>query len=105
MPLYQDDCHPDAEHEITRLGRAGRYLALGQLLALINEVIEHGLPQGEQPAFLVNVPNGYGLFERCAPQMFGVFTIERTAGQQLLLRLLAVDTTANAARLAGAARV
>lgn len=70
--------------------RAGRFHALGQLLALIDEVIEHGLGS-----------------ERCAPRMFGVFSIEAppAPGQLPVLRVLAIGTSAQVARTAAAARV
>ncbi|CAE6818832.1 hypothetical protein R69746_05959 [Paraburkholderia aspalathi] len=107
MPCYQDDFHPDALQDFAQQQRAGRYHALGQLLALIDEVLAHGLASGEAPVHPVAVVNGYGLFERCAPRMFGVFSIEAppAPGQLPVLRLLAIDTTATAARVAAAARV
>ncbi|KWH23380.1 hypothetical protein WL99_26195 [Burkholderia cepacia] len=107
MPCYQDDYHPDALHDFGRQQQAGHFQALGQLLALIDEVIEHGLSQGEAPAHPVPVPNGYGLYERCAPRMFGVFAVvgAPVPGQMPVLRLLAVDTSAAAARATAAARV
>lgn len=107
MPCYQDELHPDAQQDFDLQRRAGRFHALGQLLALIDEVIEHGLGSGEQPVHPVAIVNGYGLYERCAPRMFGVFSIEAppTPGQLPVLRLLAIDTSAQAARTAAAARV
>jgi transcriptional regulator with XRE-family HTH domain len=106
VPCYQDEFHPDALQDFAVQQRAGRYHALGQLLALIDEVIEHGLGSGEQPVHPVTVVNGYGLYERCAPRMFGVFSIGAppTPGQLPVLRLLAIDTTAQAARTTAAAR-
>ncbi len=107
MPCYQDDYHPDALQDINALRQAGRYQALGQLLVLIDDVIEHGLSSSEMPAHPVTVGNGYGLYERCAPQMFGVFAIEQppAPGQLPVVWLLAVATTSVAARTAAAARV
>ncbi|MGF6292711.1 hypothetical protein [Paraburkholderia youngii] len=107
MPCYQDDYHPDALQDINVQRRAGRYRALGQLLVLIDDVIEHCLASGEMPVQPVTVLNGNGLYERCAPQMFGVFAIEQapSAGHLPVLRLLAVDVTQAGARAAAAARV
>ncbi|MCG5078788.1 hypothetical protein [Paraburkholderia tagetis] len=106
MACYQDDIHPAARVEITALRTAGRLKALGQLLVLIDDVIDHCLSSGEMPVHPVTVVNGHGLYERCAPQMFGVFSIENgMAGQLPTLRLLAVSTTPAAARTAAAARV
>ncbi|WP_159085601.1 hypothetical protein [Burkholderia sp. MSMB0856] len=107
MPCYQDDYHAGALQDFARRQQAGHFHALGQLLALIDEVIEHGLSSGETPADPIAVPDGYGLYERCAPRMFGVFSIVRAPapGQLPVLRLLAVDTSAAAARAAAAARV
>jgi len=107
VPCYQDDFHPDVLHDIYAHRQAGHFLALGQLLVLIDDVIEHGLSSGEAPAHPVAVANGRGLYERCAPRMFGVFSIEAVSapGQLPMLRLLAIDTTATAARVAAAARV
>ncbi len=107
MPCYQDDFHPGASQDIDAQRQAGRFHALGQLLVLIDDVIEHGLASGETPVHPVPIVNGRGLYERCAPQMFGVFAIEQPprAGQLPVLRLLAVDVTQARARAAAAVRV
>ncbi|WP_175948854.1 hypothetical protein [Burkholderia pyrrocinia] len=107
MPCYQDEFHAGALQDFARHQQSGRTHSLGQLLALIDEVIDRGLPQGEAPAHPVAVPNGYGLYERCAPQMFGVFSIvgAPAPGQLPVLRLLAMDTSAAAARATAASRV
>ena len=106
MACYQDDIHPGALTDINAQRAAGRLHALGQLLVLINDVIDHCLSSGEAPANPVAVINGHGLYERCAPRMFGVFSIENgVAGQLPTLRLLAVGTTQTATRAVAAARV
>ncbi len=107
MPTFQDDFHPDALLDITRHRRAARTNQLGQLMRLIDDVIDHGLAPGEYPVQPVTVLNGSGLYERCAPQMFGVFAIVQAPvpSQLPVFVLLAVDTTAAAARALAATRV
>jgi hypothetical protein len=105
VACYEDDFHPDALADILAQRAAGRYRALGQLMTLIDDVIEHCLASGEFPVHPVAIVNGHGLYERCAPRMFGVFSIEDRQGQLSTLRLLAVDITATAARAAAATRV
>jgi hypothetical protein len=107
VPCFQDEYHPNAEQDIIALRQAGRFHSLAQLIALLDGVIEYGMSAGETPVHPVHVVNGTGLYERCAPQMFGVFTIEQppAPGQLPVFRLLAVGTTQAAARAAAAGRV
>lgn len=107
MPTYQDDFHPDTLADIARHRRAGRMHQLGQLIRLIDDVITHGIASGEFPAQPIPVPNGKGLYERCAPRMFGVFAIVQASarGRLPVFKLLAVDTTAVAARDMAVTRV
>jgi hypothetical protein len=107
VPTYQDDFHPGAWSDIARHRAAGRTHELGQLMVLIDDVIEHGLARGEFPVHPIAVPNKKGLYERCGPRMVGVFAIigASAPGRLPVFMLLAVDTTAAAARALAAARV
>ena len=70
-------------------------------------MIAHDIASGEFPVQPLFVPNGQGLYERCAPQMFGVFAIAQSpvSGELPVFKLLAVDTTAIAARAMATTRV
>lgn len=104
MPCFQDDFHPDALGDIERQRRAGRLRGLGKLLSLLSGVIDYGMSPMEMP---INVIGGVRLFARCAPRMFGVFTIvpPRSRTELPMLRLLAIDDTCAAALVAAANRV
>jgi hypothetical protein len=108
VPTYDGQIHPLAKQEFAALAATGARRSIGQLLPLIDEVINYGLPPGEPPVVPVPVPNGNGLYERCAPRLFGVFAIYAApAGSQLLpvLKLLAVGPNAAVARANAATRV
>lgn len=107
MACLQDDYHPRAEQEIQAFRARRRLAALGELFALLDGVLEDGLSNGEMPVHPVHVPQGTGLYERCASQMFGVFVVENppAPGELPVMRLLAVDSTQAAARANAAHRV
>ncbi|MGI4813330.1 MAG: hypothetical protein ACRYG5_17010 [Janthinobacterium lividum] len=107
VPTFDGQIHPAAKKEFMVLQATGARRSIGPLLTLIDEVIDHGLASGEAPVVPVPVPNGSGLYERCAPKLFGVFAIYAPApGNPLpVLRLLAVNASATAARADAVGRV
>ncbi|VVD29973.1 hypothetical protein [Paraburkholderia dioscoreae] len=93
MACYDDDYDDKARVEARDLANGGHSRSIGELLRLLDAVVDGCLPPGEAA---VDPGNGSGaLYARHASQVVGVFIIDPppTGGGLRVLRLLAVDRT------------
>ncbi|MDR5813296.1 hypothetical protein QCE62_06785 [Caballeronia sp. LZ033] len=75
MPAYDDDYHDLFRKDIEDQMLRHHFDSLGELFALLDGVIDKGHGSNNQPVDYVFILGGSGLYEVCAPALFGVYVI------------------------------